>query len=132
MREQKRTNREYMFHHAYDAPFANAQTLSHAIRNRLEAWDQSEAGRQTARRQGLYHARAAQKRRYGVGGSRAEVMEIMSVLGHKSPKMAMFYCDQARQERMNENAVAKWECGHRKERRQEAQNFARCGVKNRG
>jgi integrase len=37
LREQKRTNREYMFHHAYDAPFANAQTLSHAIRNRLEA-----------------------------------------------------------------------------------------------
>ena len=39
----------------------------------------------------------------------AEVMEIMSVLGHKSPKMAMFYCDQARQSRMNENAVAKWD-----------------------
>jgi len=36
-REQRKTNREFIFHHAYDAPFANAQTLSHAIRNRLEA-----------------------------------------------------------------------------------------------
>jgi integrase len=27
-REQKRTNREHIFHHAYDAPFANAQTLT--------------------------------------------------------------------------------------------------------
>ena len=39
---------------------------------------------------------------------RAEVMEIMAVLGHKTPKMAMFYCEQARQCRMNQNAVAKW------------------------
>jgi hypothetical protein len=39
----------------------------------------------------------------------AEVMEIMAVLGHKTPKMAMFYCEQVRQERMNENAVAKWD-----------------------
>ena len=30
-------------------------------------------------------------------------------LGHKTPKMAMFYCEQARQQRMNENAIAKWD-----------------------
>jgi integrase len=31
-REQRTTNREFIFHHAYDAPYANAQTMSHAIR----------------------------------------------------------------------------------------------------
>jgi hypothetical protein len=39
----------------------------------------------------------------------ATVEEIMAVLGHKTPKMAMFYCEQARQKVMNENAVAKWD-----------------------
>jgi hypothetical protein len=34
---------------------------------------------------------------------------VMAVLGHKTPKMAMFYCEQARQAVMNENAVAKWD-----------------------
>jgi len=36
-------------------------------------------------------------------------MEIMAVLGHKTPKMAMFYCEQARQARLNESAVGKWD-----------------------
>ena len=39
----------------------------------------------------------------------AEVLEIMAVLGHKTPKMAMFYCEQARQAKINESAVVKWE-----------------------
>ena len=110
LREQKRTNREYMFHHAYDAPFANAQTLSHAIRNRLEALginpkpEDKQPGVKGYTMHGLRKNAGMELAEAG-----AEVMEIMSVLGHKSPKMAMFYCDQARQERMNENAVAKWD-----------------------
>jgi hypothetical protein len=36
-REQRKTNREYIFEHAYGGAFANAQKLSHAIRNRLHA-----------------------------------------------------------------------------------------------
>jgi integrase len=98
-REQRRTNREYIFHHAYDAPFANAQTLSHAIRNRLEALKIEGYTMHGLRKNaGMELAEAG-----------AEVLEIMAVLGHKTPKMAMFYCEQARQARMNENAVAKWD-----------------------
>jgi integrase len=99
LREQKRTHREYVFHHAYDAPFANAQTLSHAIRNRLEALKIEGYTMHGLRKNaGMELAEAG-----------AEVMEIMAVLGHKTPKMAMFYCEQARQAKMNENAVAKWD-----------------------
>jgi integrase len=94
-REQQRTNREYIFHHAYDAPFANAQTLSHALKHRL-------------RDLGLAPPKESGKKRYTMHGLRknagmelaeagAEVMEIMAVLGHKTPKMAMFYCEQVRQ-----------------------------------
>jgi len=31
------------------------------------------------------------------------------VLGHKTPKMALFYVQQVQQADMNENAVAKWD-----------------------
>lgn len=109
-REQRKTNREYIFHHAYDAPFANAQTLSHAIRNRLEALGinkppaEREAGVKNFTMHGLRKNAGMELAEAG-----AEVMEIMSVLGHKTPKMAMFYCEQARQARINENAVAKWD-----------------------
>jgi integrase len=107
LREQRRTNREYIFHHAYDEPFASAQTLSHAIKNRLDAL-------------GIAPPKESGKRRYTMHGLRknagmelaeagAEVFEIMAVLGHKTPKMAMFYCEQARQARMNKSAVAKWD-----------------------
>jgi integrase len=100
-REQKKTNREFIFVHAYGEPFANAQTLSHAIRNRLEA-----LGIEGYTMHGL---------RKNAGIELAEagctVDEIMAVLGHKTPKMALFYCEQARQSVMNENAVVKWDAG---------------------
>jgi integrase len=98
-REQQRTNREYIFVHAYGEPFANAQTLSHSIRNRLEA-----LGIEGYTMHGLRKNAGMELAEAG-----AEVMEIMAVLGHKTPKMAMYYCEQARQARMNENAVAKWD-----------------------
>lgn len=98
-REQRKTNREHIFHHAYDAPYANAQTLSHAIRNRLEALKIEGYTMHGLRKNaGMELAEAG-----------AEVMEIMAVLGHKTPKMAMYYCEQARQERLNESAVGKWD-----------------------
>ena len=37
------------------------------------------------------------------------VPEIMAVLGHKSPKMAIFYVQQADKIRLGETATAKWE-----------------------
>jgi integrase len=98
-REQRKTNREYIFHHAYDAPFANAQTLSHAIRNRLEALKIEGYTMHGLRKNaGMELAEAG-----------CTVEEIMAVLGHKTPKMALFYCQQARQKVMNENAVVKWD-----------------------
>jgi hypothetical protein len=36
-------------------------------------------------------------------------LEFQSVLGHKAPTMETFYYEQARQERMSESAVAKWD-----------------------
>jgi integrase len=98
-REQRKTNREYIFHHAYDAPFANAQTLSHAVRNRLHAVGMTDYTMHGLRKNaGMELALAG-----------CTVPEIMAVLGHKTPKMALFYVQQVQQEDMNENAVAKWD-----------------------
>ncbi len=98
-REQGKTNREYIFHHAYDAPFANAQTLSHAIRNRLRAVGLTDYTMHGLRKNaGMELALAG-----------CTVPEIMAVLGHKTPKMALFYVQQVQQADMNENAVAKWD-----------------------
>ena len=106
-RERERTNRDYIFVHAYGEPFANAQTLSHTIRNRLERLKIEGYTMHGLRKNaGMELAEAG-----------AEVMEIMAVLGHKSPKMAMFYAEQARQARMNENAVAKWDAALEKKSR---------------
>jgi integrase len=106
-REQRKTNREYIFHHAYDAPYANAQTLSHAIRNRLEALGINRPNEPDVKGYTMHGLRKNAGMELAEAG--AEVMEIMAVLGHKTPKMAMYYCEQARQARMNENAVAKWD-----------------------
>ncbi|KWV59648.1 hypothetical protein AS156_30860 [Bradyrhizobium macuxiense] len=98
-REQRRTNREHIFHHAYDAPYANAQTLSHAIRNRLHDLGLTDFTMHGLRKNaGMELALAG-----------CTVPEIMAVLGHKTPKMALFYCQQAQQATMNENAVVKWD-----------------------
>jgi integrase len=35
--------------------------------------------------------------------------EIMAVLGHKSPKMAAYYCRKANKSRLNHNAIRAWE-----------------------
>jgi integrase len=100
-REQRKTNREFIFHHAYDAPFANAQTLSHAIRNRLHALGFTDYVMHGLRKNaGMELALAG-----------CTVPEIMAVLGHKTPKMALYYVEQALQSEMNENAVGKWDIG---------------------
>jgi hypothetical protein len=54
----------------------------------------------------------------------ATVEEIMAVLGHKTPKMAMFYCEQARQAVMNENAGRKVGCRDREAHGQEGRQQA--------
>ena len=88
-REQKRTNREYIFHHAYDAPFASAQTLSHAIRNRLEALGINPKPTKKPGVKGYTMHGLRKNAGMELAEAGAEVLEIMSVLGHKtSPKMA--------------------------------------------
>lgn len=41
--------------------------------------------------------------------NQATVSEIMSVLGHKSPKMAMYYVKEANKITLNDSAMDKWE-----------------------
>jgi integrase len=105
-REQRKTNREYIFHHAYDAPFANAQTLSHAIKNRLR-----EVGIKVGTKKQKGYTMHGLRKNAGseLAEAGAEVAEIMAVLGHKTHTMALFYWQQARQELMNESAGEKWD-----------------------
>jgi integrase len=118
-RAKPKTNREYIFAHAYGERFANAQTLSHAIRNRLETLG--------------IRINAEEKKSYTMHGLRKNagmelalagctVSEIQAVLGHKTPTMAMFYVSQVKQEPMNEHAVAKWDVAIEKN---EAKKIAR-------
>jgi integrase len=105
-REQKKTNREFIFHHAYDAPFANAQTLSHAIKNRLRDL-QIRPPTETGKKHFVMHGlRKNAGMELALAG--CTVPEIMAVLGHKTPKMALYYIEQVLQEDMNQNAVDKW------------------------
>jgi integrase len=103
-REQRNTNREFIFANSYGKPWASAQTLSHAIRDRLETLGINDSASKGYTMHGL---------RKNAGMELAEagctVEEIMAVLGHKTPRMALFYCEQARQKVMNENAVGKWD-----------------------
>ena len=98
-REQRKTNSEFMFLNAHGNPYASAQVLSHAIRHRLEALKVEGYTMHGLRKNaGMELAEAG-----------CTVFEIMAVLGHKTPKMAMFYCEQAQQKRMNKSAVRKWD-----------------------
>jgi integrase len=103
-REQRKTNREFIFHHAYDGPFANAQTLSHAIRNRLGTLNI----RYSAKEKKSYTMHGLRKNA-GIALALAgcTVPEIMSILGHKTAEMAMFYCAQANRETLGANAIDK-------------------------
>jgi integrase len=105
-REQKKTNREFIFHHAYDAPFANAQTLSHAIKNRLRDLSIRPSAETGKKHYVMHGLRKNAGMELALAG--CTVPEIMAVLGHKTPKMALYYIEQVQQEDMNQNAVDKW------------------------
>jgi integrase len=78
--------------------------LSHAIRNRLEALGLNRTDVKGYTMHGLRKNAGMELAEAG-----AEVMEIMAVLGHKTPKMALYYIEQVTQQDMNENAVGKWD-----------------------
>lgn len=119
LRERAKTNREYIFVHAYGEPFANAQTLSHAVRNRLDTlgirYNEQEKKNYT-----MHGLRKNAGIELALSG--CSVPEIMAVLGHKTPTMALFYVSQANQGMLNESAVAKWDAAIEKN---EAKKLAR-------
>ena len=41
--------------------------------------------------------------------SGASVQMIMSVLGHRSPRMALYYCEQANKRELSDEAMRLWE-----------------------
>jgi len=90
---------EYIFTNAWKRPYKHAGTLGTAIRN---------------------HLRKIGKRDYSMHGLRKNagmelamagctVPEIMAVLGHQSPKMAIFYTKQAEKKLLGRTATIKWE-----------------------
>lgn len=109
-REQSGTNREYIFHHAYDGPFSSAQVLSHAIRNRLLELgiNKPPAEREPGVKGYTMHGL---RKNAGIELALAgcSVSQIMAVLGHKTEKMALFYVAQAKQDELNESAVDMWD-----------------------
>lgn len=106
-REQRRTNQEHIFSHAYGGPFGNAQTLSHAIRNRLHDLGIKPPEKSAKNNYTMHGLRKNAGMELALAG--CTVSEIMAVLGHKTSKMAMYYVEQANQETMNDNAVVKWD-----------------------
>jgi integrase len=105
-RELRKTNREFIFVSAHGERFANAQTLSHAIRNRLDT-----LGIRFCKAENKNFTMHGLRKNAGIELALAgcTVSEIMAVLGHKTPTMAMFYVAQVDQGPMNENAVGKWD-----------------------
>jgi len=91
---------EYIFNSKWKRPYKHAGTLGAAIRNhvekRLNHSDYSMHG--LRKNAGMELALAG-----------CNVPEIMAVVGHKSPKMAIFYVQQADKIRLGETATAKWE-----------------------
>jgi integrase len=75
-REPRQINREYIFVHAYGVPWAGGQSLSQAIRNRLNA-----LGIEGYTLHGLRKNAGMELAEAG-----ATVEEIRAVLGHKTPK----------------------------------------------
>ena len=88
-------------HGAADSALAVADltTLGHAIERHLK-----KLGIDGYTMHGLCKNAAVELAEAG-----ATVEELMAVLGHKTPKMALYYCKLASQLRMNDNAAVKWD-----------------------
>jgi len=80
-------------------PWANATTLSHAIRRQL-----AKVGAEGLVMHGLRKTAAADLAELGAG-----VSGIMAVTGHRSSKMALYYARLADQKKLNASTVAAWD-----------------------
>ena len=90
---------EFIFTNKWKRPYISAGTLSAALRHHLHSlglFDYSMHG--LRKNAGMELALAG-----------CTVPEIMAVLGHKSPKMAIFYVKQAEKKRLGRAATIKWD-----------------------
>jgi integrase len=90
---------DHIFTNSRGEPYGTATTLSAALRHHLR-----DCGFTGYTMHGL-------RKNAGVELALAgcTVPEIMAVLGHKSPKMAIFYVQQVNKEKLAETAAAKWD-----------------------
>ncbi len=91
---------EYIFTNSWKRPYKHAGTLGTAIRNLV----QQKLGVTDYSMQGLRKNAGMELALAG-----CTVPEIMAVLGHQSPKMAIFYIKQANKVSLGETATAKLE-----------------------
>jgi integrase len=87
-----------IFTSQWGRPYASASSLSNCIKRHMRRIGQADYTMHGLRKNaGVELALAG-----------CEVAEIMNVLGHRSPKMAMFYCAQADKLRLSKSATGKW------------------------
>lgn len=89
---------EYIFTNSRGEPFQDSNTLSTALRLLL-----AKCGVTGFSMHGLRKNAGMELALAG-----CEAAEIMAILGHRSPKMALFYCKQASKVRLAKSAAAKW------------------------
>lgn len=97
--KQNPVHPEFIFTNKWKRPYAYAETLSAALRIHLRSlgyWEYSMHG--LRKNAGMELALAG-----------CSVPEIMAVLGHKSPKMAIFYVKQAEKKLLGRTATIKWD-----------------------
>jgi hypothetical protein len=88
----------FIFTNMWGKPYASAASLSNSITNHLEKIGHSNYSMHGLRKNaGMELAMAG-----------CTVPEIMAVLGHRSPKMAIFYVQQADKKRLGRTATIKW------------------------
>lgn len=84
-------------------PWANATTLSHAIRNHLIKIGLAKRGTRTISMHGLRKNAASDVGSLGVG-----VRGIKTITGHRSNRMAEYYAQHAETRAINEAVVEQW------------------------
>jgi integrase len=85
-------------------PWANATTLSHAIRRHLIKIGLAKRGTKTLTMHGLRKNAAADVASLGLGAS-----GVKSVTGQKTDAMANYYSEMANKRRINADVVAAWD-----------------------
>lgn len=97
----------FVFTNLWGRPYASAASLSNCLKRHMRLM----------RVNGKYTMHGLRKNagiELALAG--AEVPEIMAVLGHTSPKMAIFYVKQASKRRLARNATGKWNVFSRAEK----------------